>query len=71
MGQVRRQVETGEPIVLEVKRNQIREVWPSGFCGASRITALRPGSGIETSCASVEDTRVVKLKRVRTSGRIL
>src|SRR6266404_3366636 len=34
---------------------------PVGFCKASRMAALRPGSGMDTSCAKVEDMKPVKI----------
>src|SRR5439155_23693761 len=34
---------------------------PAGFCNASRIAALRPGSGMDTSCAWVETMKPVRI----------
>src|SRR5205085_3162885 len=40
---------------------------PTGFCSASRTTAFRLESGIETSCAKVEAAKLVRTSRARTS----
>ena len=44
---------------------------PNGFCRAARMAPFRPGSGMDTSCATTGTVRLVRINKIRMYSREL